>query len=67
MYNFNYIAATSADGISLEYRTIYIEDACRGVDTRDIEEQKRKLVQQGAVMIQSKQVRLKVFETRFIH
>jgi nicotinamidase/pyrazinamidase len=49
-------AATSDDGLSLNYRVIYIEDACKGVDLKDIEEQKRKLVNHGAVMVNSKQV-----------
>ena len=57
-YIFIFLAATSADGLSLNYRVIYVEDACRGVDNKDIDEQKRKLVSQGAIMINSKQVGL---------
>ena len=50
------VAATSADGLSLNYRVIYVEDACRGVDPKDIVEQKKRLVSQGAIMVNSKQV-----------
>jgi nicotinamidase-related amidase len=51
------VAATSFDGLSLNYRVVYIEDACRGVDLKDIENQKKRLVNNGAVMVNSKQVR----------
>lgn len=50
------VAATSYDGLCLNYRVVYVEDACRGVDVKDIEEQKRKLVNNGALMVHSKQV-----------
>ncbi len=54
------VAATSSHGLDLNYRVIYIEDASRGVDVRDIEEQKRRLVSNGALMINSKQVSLRI-------
>lgn len=51
-------AATSRDGLGLNYRVIFIEDATRGVDLKDIESQKRRLVNNGALMANSKDVRL---------
>lgn len=50
------VAATSFDGLSLNYRVIYVEDACRGVDAKDIEDQKKRLISHGALMVNSKQV-----------
>lgn len=50
------IAATSRDALSLNYRVAYVEDAARGVDVKDIEEQKKRLISQGALMVDSKQV-----------
>lgn len=72
-------AATSYDGLCLNYRVVYIEDASRGVDCKDIEEQKRKLVNNGALMVNSKQViiqskdnfivflEFKIFKVYFFH
>ena len=50
------VAATSMDGLNLNYRVIFIEDACRGVDIKDIEDQKKKLINHGALIVNSKQV-----------
>ena len=52
------VAATSMDGLSLNYRVVYIEDACRGVDVKDIEAQKKNLLNHGALMVNSKQVNI---------
>jgi hypothetical protein len=57
-------AATSSHGLDLNYRVIYVEDACRGVDLKDIEEQKKRLSSRGALMVNSKQVFL--FKTNFL-
>ena len=57
------VAATSMDGLGLNYRVIYVEDACRGVDVHDIESQKKKLLNHGALMVSSKQVNFrKIFK-----
>ena len=50
------LAATSRDALGLNYRVVYVEDAARGVDIKDIEEQKKRLISQGALMVDSKQV-----------
>ena len=50
------LAATSSDGLDLNYRVVFIEDACKGVTVEDIEEQKKKLVENGAIMINTEQV-----------
>jgi exosome complex component RRP4 len=50
------VAATSMDGLGLNYRVIYVEDACRGVDLKDIDMEKKRLVNQGALVVNSKQV-----------
>jgi hypothetical protein len=50
------LAATSSHGLDLNYRVIYVEDATRGVDTKDIEDQKKKLVNNGAIMVNTNQV-----------
>ncbi len=55
------VAATSMDGLGLNYRVIYVEDACRGVDVHDIESQKKKLTNHGALMVSSKQVLVEYF------
>lgn len=51
------VAATSAHGLDLKYRVIYIEDAVSGVDVKDIEAQKKKLVDGGALMVTTNKVR----------
>jgi nicotinamidase-related amidase len=51
------VAATSAHGLDLNYRVIYIEDASRGVDIDAIKYEKKQLVKNGSLMIQTKQVK----------
>ncbi|CAF0792607.1 unnamed protein product [Brachionus calyciflorus] len=50
------VAATSVDGLGLNYRVVYIEDAVRGVDLKDIENQKRNLINNGALLAKSKDI-----------
>jgi nicotinamidase/pyrazinamidase len=50
------VAATAENGLDLNYRIILIEDACRGVDTQAISDTKKKLIQKGAIVLNSKQV-----------
>lgn len=51
------VAATAFDALSLNYRVIFIQDAARGVDVNDIADQKKILINHGALMVNSKQVR----------
>jgi nicotinamidase-related amidase len=44
------VAATAENGLVL------IEDACRDVDTQAISDTKKKLIQKGAIVLNSKQV-----------
>lgn len=50
------VAATAFDGLSLNYRVIFVQDACRGVSVSDIEDQKKILINHGALMVNAKQV-----------
>lgn len=50
------VAATAYDGLTLDYRVVYVTDAARGVDVNDIADQKKILVNHGALMVNSKQV-----------
>lgn len=50
------VAATAYDGLGLKYRTILIEDACRGIDVDDIEAKKKMLCDNGAVVVSAKHV-----------
>lgn len=50
------VASTAYDGISLNYRTILIEDACRGIDVDGIEAKKKMLIDNGAVVVSAKHV-----------
>ena len=60
------VAATSMDGLNLHYRVIYVEDCCRGVDVKDIEYQKKRLLNHGAIIVSSKQVELRFLFILFI-
>lgn len=48
--------ATAADALSAGYRTILIEDCCRGVDLKDIEHTNNTLLENHGVIIQSREV-----------
>ena len=50
-------AATAFDGLDLKYRVIFIEDATRGIDLKSINEQKNMLLNHGALMVNSRQVK----------
>lgn len=50
------VASTCYDGLTLKYRTIFIEDACRGIDVDDIEAKKKMLTDNGAVVVSAKHV-----------
>lgn len=50
------VGATAIDAISSGYRTILLDDCCRGVDLNDIENLKKSVVSNNGVIITSKQV-----------
>ncbi len=58
-------AATSYDGLGLNYRVVFVEDACRGIIESEIEEQKNRLINHGAVVVTSDKVNL--FSTFLLH
>ena len=49
-------AATSRDAVDLGYRTVVIDDACRGVTEEAITKAKSQLQQSGALILQSNDV-----------
>lgn len=55
-FYFWFKAATSNDGLDLNYRVVYVEDACRGIREEDIVNQKKKLANRNAVIAHSRQV-----------
>lgn len=50
------VGATAVDAISSGYRTILVDDCCRGVDLEDIESIKEKMVSTNGVIVTSKDV-----------
>lgn len=54
-------AATSRDAVELGYRAVVIDDACRGVNESDITAAKQQLVELGAVILNSDEVRADVW------
>ena len=51
--------ATATDALSAGYRTILIDDCCRGVDLQDIEATKESVLNSHGVIVGSKEVRKK--------
>lgn len=54
----NFSGATATDALSAGYRTILIDDCCRGVDLQDIEATKESVLNSHGVIVHSKEVRL---------
>ncbi|XP_075226775.1 nicotinamide amidase isoform X2 [Lycorma delicatula] len=54
------VGATAADALSIGYRTILVDDCCRGVDLLDIEKTKNTLTSNHGVIISSNQVKAMV-------
>lgn len=52
----NFQGATAVDALSVGYRTILIDDCCRGTDFKDIENTKEKVVSSHGVIVQSNEV-----------
>lgn len=53
------VGATAIDAISAGYRTILIDDCCRGVDLKDIEHTKETVISNNGIIAHSKEVSLK--------
>lgn len=54
------VGATAIDAISWGYRTIMIDDCCRGVDLKDIEQTKNTVVSNNGIIVHSKDVKAMV-------
>jgi nicotinamidase-related amidase len=54
-------ASTAVDGLELNYRVVFVDDACRGIDLDDIENQKKLLAKSGAVVVKTDRVRISSF------
>lgn len=53
---FRFPGATALDSLSAGYRTVLIDDCCRGVDMTDIEATKDGILSNHGVIVQSKEV-----------
>ncbi|XP_047102120.1 uncharacterized protein LOC124721279 isoform X1 [Schistocerca piceifrons] len=51
------VGATAADSLAIGYRTILIDDCCRGVDLRDIEKTRNTVTSNNGVIVNSTQVK----------
>ncbi|XP_017473866.1 PREDICTED: pyrazinamidase/nicotinamidase isoform X1 [Rhagoletis zephyria] len=51
------VGATAVDALSVGYRTILIDDCCRGTDFHDIERTKEKVITNHGVIVHSSEVR----------
>lgn len=51
------VGATAVDAISAGYRTIIIDDCCRGVDLTDIENTKKKVISSFGVIVSSSSIK----------
>jgi nicotinamidase-related amidase len=56
IFYYFYTASTAIDGLDLNYRVVFVEDACRGIDLDDIENQKKLLAKSGAVVVKTDRV-----------
>ena len=53
----NQLGATASDALDLNYRVSLVQDACRGVNSLGIQITKRRLIDKGALMINSNEVK----------
>lgn len=53
---FHSLGATALDSLSAGYRTVLIDDCCRGVDLTDIETTKEGILSNHGIIVQSKEV-----------
>ena len=52
----NFSAATTKHALEHGFRTVLVEDACRGVDEKDITGVKEEILRQGAIIVNSDEV-----------
>lgn len=50
------VGATAIDAISSGYRTVLVDDCCRGVDLKDIEHIKHSVVESSGIVVHTKEV-----------
>lgn len=60
------IGATATDSLSAGYRTILIDDCCRGVDLQDIETTKETVLNNHGVIVSSREVEKFLFDFLFL-
>lgn len=58
------VGATAIDALSAGYRTILIDDCCRGVDLNDIEKTKQTVISSNGVIVHSGEVRSLFFNLK---
>ncbi|KAM7364180.1 nicotinamide amidase isoform 1-T2 [Cochliomyia hominivorax] len=51
------VGATAVDALSVGYRTILIDDCCRGTDFHDIEHTKEKVISNHGVIVHSNEIK----------
>ena len=66
VHQFLIIGATATDALSAGYRTILIDDCCRGVDLQDIEATKESVLNSHGVIVHSKEVRHHTIKKKFL-
>uniref|UniRef100_A0A1B6M159 nicotinamidase n=1 Tax=Graphocephala atropunctata TaxID=36148 RepID=A0A1B6M159_9HEMI len=54
------VGATAADALSIGYRTILLDDCCRGVDVEDIDKTRKSVTSNHGVIVNSNQVKAMV-------
>uniref|UniRef100_A0A0A9XRM6 nicotinamidase n=1 Tax=Lygus hesperus TaxID=30085 RepID=A0A0A9XRM6_LYGHE len=54
------VGATAVDALSIGYRTILIDDCCRGVDLNDIERTKKTVIKNHGVIVNTDEVKAMV-------
>jgi exosome complex component RRP4 len=58
IWKFLYLGFTAFHSLEHGFRTVLIDDACRGVDNDAIEETKRKLIESGGIIVHSSKVKI---------
>ena len=53
-----YLGFTAFHSLEHGFRTVLIEDACRGVDADAIEQTKKKLTESGGMIVHSSKVKI---------
>lgn len=51
------VGATAVDAISSGFRTILLDDCCRGVDLQDIEKTKNNVIKNHGIVVDSDRVK----------